>query len=575
MIGALPSVRPRVLALSAAAAFAGLGLVGAYRYVDNYWLYRGFAPPRDAGVRPGSRHAPRASTLASPALGGRRQPVDVYLPPGYAAAPGPPLPGHLPAARRAGPARRVPRRPFGWASSRTSSSRCTGRGPMILVMPFGSTGSFTDKEWANGDRTQRRLGDVRRARSSCARSTRATARSAAGADARSRASPRAATARSTSASTIRASSRRSRAGRATSARTTSARSSATDARCSRRNSPLVTLARRGAGAPARAHLRLVLQRQRRHVRQRRTRRSPQSSPRSASRTASSSSAAVTTGRSGAATRRGALPRRVAEARVVRRLGLLPLLLLARGLAASGWLYLVRARRCRARASARRCRSTSSRSTRPRRCSGSSPSGALAAAALGLYARWAADRAGDGRRCSSPSPSASSPTSRPAVVGRRRASDLAARRARRRRAPEGGLPACRSLVGVGGRVARRRAAAAARAPLIVGCDRRRRRGAQPAPRDRCPATTSGLLRSFTPDAVGPLAHAAGVLDRDRAARRAHAASRGGAIAPGRSRRRSPGSRPLLHVLHGLNDGTLASAVVLVLLVARRTRLRRPG
>jgi enterochelin esterase-like enzyme len=24
--------------------------------------------------------------------------------------------------------------------------------PMILVMPFGSTGSFTDKEWANGDR---------------------------------------------------------------------------------------------------------------------------------------------------------------------------------------------------------------------------------------------------------------------------------------------------------------------------------------------------------------------------------------------------------------------------------------
>ena len=32
--------------------------------------------------------------------------------------------------------------------------------PMILVMPFGSTGSFTDKEWANGDPAARGLGDV-------------------------------------------------------------------------------------------------------------------------------------------------------------------------------------------------------------------------------------------------------------------------------------------------------------------------------------------------------------------------------------------------------------------------------
>ena len=31
----------------AAAAFATVGLLGAYHYVDNYWLYRGFLPPQD------------------------------------------------------------------------------------------------------------------------------------------------------------------------------------------------------------------------------------------------------------------------------------------------------------------------------------------------------------------------------------------------------------------------------------------------------------------------------------------------------------------------------------------------
>ncbi len=75
-------------------------------------------------------------------------------------------------------------------------------GPMILVMPFGSTGSFTDKEWANGigrdngwetfvardlvDAVDHRYRTVPRRPGAC-----------------SPGSPKGATARSTSASTIR------------------------------------------------------------------------------------------------------------------------------------------------------------------------------------------------------------------------------------------------------------------------------------------------------------------------------------------------------------------------------------
>src|SRR5205807_1297288 len=60
------------------ALFAALGLLGAYRYVENYWVYRGFAPPHDAAYV--TRHGTATRFyLASAALGGRKQPVDVYL----------------------------------------------------------------------------------------------------------------------------------------------------------------------------------------------------------------------------------------------------------------------------------------------------------------------------------------------------------------------------------------------------------------------------------------------------------------------------------------------------------------
>jgi len=146
--GVLPQVRLRLLVVGFATAVAVLGLVGAYRYVNAYWLYRGFAPPHDAAYV----HVHGTTSrfyLASAALGGRRQPVDVYLPPGYARHP-----------NRRYPVmyllHGVPGRPAAFLETvrmgvvEDELVALHRARPMILVMPFGSTGSFTDEEWANG-----------------------------------------------------------------------------------------------------------------------------------------------------------------------------------------------------------------------------------------------------------------------------------------------------------------------------------------------------------------------------------------------------------------------------------------
>ena len=144
------------------AVFLLVGLAGVYRYANNFWLYRGFAPPKDASWVRATGTTERLY-VAGPALGGRRQPVDVYLPPGYFAH----------------PARRypvlyllhgVPGRPGAFLSTvrmGVVEDELVGRRkaqPLILVMPFGSTGSFTDEEWANGVRPGQRLGVLCRRR---------------------------------------------------------------------------------------------------------------------------------------------------------------------------------------------------------------------------------------------------------------------------------------------------------------------------------------------------------------------------------------------------------------------------
>ena len=144
----LPAPMRVWVAVLGLALFVGVGVVGAYRYVDNYWLYRGFAPPHDATFVT-TRGTTERFYLASAALGGRRQPIDVYLPPGYTTHPDRRYPVlYL--------LHGVPGRPAAFLATvrmgvvQDELVALHRARPMILVMPFGSTSSFTDKEWANG-----------------------------------------------------------------------------------------------------------------------------------------------------------------------------------------------------------------------------------------------------------------------------------------------------------------------------------------------------------------------------------------------------------------------------------------
>lgn len=147
---ALPRPPARWLVVPPLAAFVAVGLLFAWRYADNFWVYRGFAPPHDPAWVAAEGTTARFY-LPSAALGGRRQPVDVYLPAGYARH----------------PARRypvlyllhgVPGRPGAFLATvrmgvvEDELVALHRAQPLILVMPFGSTGSFTDEEWANGIR---------------------------------------------------------------------------------------------------------------------------------------------------------------------------------------------------------------------------------------------------------------------------------------------------------------------------------------------------------------------------------------------------------------------------------------
>lgn len=136
--------------VAALAAFLVVGLLGARSYVENFLTYRGFAPPHEpAFVRePGTT---QHIVVTSPALGGRRQEAYVYLPSGYAT--------HV---HRRYPVLYLlhgfPGRPLAFLQTVQMGivdDAVTARGqaqPLILVMPFGSTGTFTDEEWVNGVR---------------------------------------------------------------------------------------------------------------------------------------------------------------------------------------------------------------------------------------------------------------------------------------------------------------------------------------------------------------------------------------------------------------------------------------
>jgi S-formylglutathione hydrolase FrmB len=143
----LPSVRAAGVS-AALAAFLAVGLIGARGYAGNFLLYRGFPPPREPAFvkHPGTL---QKIGVPSPALGGRLQETYVYLPPGYSSHP-----------QRRYPVlyllHGIPGRPLAFIQTVQmgvveDTVTTLGRAqPLILVMPFGSTGSFTDKEWADG-----------------------------------------------------------------------------------------------------------------------------------------------------------------------------------------------------------------------------------------------------------------------------------------------------------------------------------------------------------------------------------------------------------------------------------------
>src|SRR5437870_3693496 len=146
------SARALVLGATAlAAVFLAVGFVGVDRYGNNYWLYRGFPPPSDPAYVT-QRGVEQRIAVTSPALGGRNQEVYVYLPPGYDAHPNKRYPVvYL--------LHGFPGRPLAFLLTVRlgvveDELYAKGKGqPVILVMPFGSTGTFTDKEWADGVRT--------------------------------------------------------------------------------------------------------------------------------------------------------------------------------------------------------------------------------------------------------------------------------------------------------------------------------------------------------------------------------------------------------------------------------------
>jgi enterochelin esterase-like enzyme len=144
----------RIFAVVASAlalgSFLAVGGLGAYRYLWNFWVYRGFAPPHDPAF---VTQMGTSETLhvASPAVGGRRQEVVVYLPPGYDTQPTRRYPVlYLLHGDPGTPHAFLHELRMGVVDDvLTEQQRAQ---PLILVMPFGSTGQFTDKEWANGYR---------------------------------------------------------------------------------------------------------------------------------------------------------------------------------------------------------------------------------------------------------------------------------------------------------------------------------------------------------------------------------------------------------------------------------------
>lgn len=135
------------------------GVLGVGRYVETFWLYRGFAAPKSFNsVVVTSRGktqkvfvvAGEVTTIVvrSPALGNRPDHVEVYLPPGYATDPGRRYPVlYLLHGTPGSPLQFVNVGDVQVVADLLIAEKKMK--PMIIVMPSGSFGMFADEEWAN------------------------------------------------------------------------------------------------------------------------------------------------------------------------------------------------------------------------------------------------------------------------------------------------------------------------------------------------------------------------------------------------------------------------------------------
>lgn len=137
----------------------GTGIIGTIRYIETFWLYRGFPGPtalssvvvRSGGrahsvsVYPGST---QTISVRSPALGNKMDHVVVYLPPQYADYPGTRYPVlYLLHGNPGSPSQFV-----NVGDIAVTADRLIAEGkirPMIIVMPSGAFSFFADEEWAN------------------------------------------------------------------------------------------------------------------------------------------------------------------------------------------------------------------------------------------------------------------------------------------------------------------------------------------------------------------------------------------------------------------------------------------
>jgi enterochelin esterase-like enzyme len=140
-------MKPLATIVVSIAVLAG-GLFGAWAYGNNYYVYRGYAPPRNPpGVAPGRLVAER---FYSPALHAPRS-YKVWLPPGYAAGAARGVRFPVLYLLHGSPGRAdlfINAAGLGVALDTLVAHRATG--PFLVVMPNGSNGTFrSDTEWAN------------------------------------------------------------------------------------------------------------------------------------------------------------------------------------------------------------------------------------------------------------------------------------------------------------------------------------------------------------------------------------------------------------------------------------------